>query len=93
VAEHGYASSTPASDGERLYVFFGRSGVFAFDLDGKKLWQADVGAATHGWGSAASPVLHGDLVIVNASVESESLVALDKRTGKEVWRIAGIKQA
>ena len=47
---------------------------FAFDLDGKQLWQADVGDGLNGWGSAASPVLYGDLVIVNASVESESLV-------------------
>ena len=40
---HGYASSTPATDGERVYVFFGKSGVLAFDLEGKQLWQADVG--------------------------------------------------
>lgn len=93
VGEHGYAASTPASDGERLYVFFGKSGVFAFDLDGKKLWQADVGSNIHNWGSAASPVLYKDLVIVNASVESESLVALDRKTGKEAWRAPGIKMA
>ena len=42
--DHGYASSTPAADGERVYVFFGKSGVFAFDHDGKQLWQADVGS-------------------------------------------------
>jgi outer membrane protein assembly factor BamB len=90
---HGYASNTSASDGERLYVFFGKSGVFAFDLDGKQLWQADVGEKLNGWGSAASLVLHGDLVIVNASVESESLVALDRKTGKEVWRTRGIKES
>lgn len=93
VAEHGYASSTSVSNGERLYVFLGRSGVFAFDVNGKKLWQADVGTGTHGWGSAASPVLYKDLVIVNASVESQSLVALHKQTGKEVWRVGGIRQA
>jgi hypothetical protein len=90
---HGYATSTPASDGERVYVFFGKSGVFAFDLDGGQLWHADVGSKLSGWGSAASPVLYGDLVIVNASVESEALVALDKRTGKEKWRASGIKES
>jgi len=90
---HGYATSTPATDGERLYVFFGKTGVFAFDLDGRQLWQADVGSKTSGWGSAASPIVHGDLVVVNASVESGSLVALDKRTGKERWRAAGIKES
>jgi outer membrane protein assembly factor BamB len=90
---HGYASSTPASDGERVYVFFGKSGVFAFDLDGKQIWRTEVGSGLHVWGSAASPVLYGNLVIVNASVESQSLVALDRKTGKEVWRIQDIREA
>jgi len=91
--DHGYASSTPALDGGRVYVFFGKSGVFAFDHEGNQLWRTEVGSGTSGWGSAASPVLHGDLVIVNASVESESLVALKKRTGEVAWRAAGIKEA
>jgi outer membrane protein assembly factor BamB len=91
--EHGYASSTPVSDGERLYVFFGKSGVFAFSLDGEQLWHADVGSKLNGWGTAASPILLGDLVIVNASVESESLVALDKKSGKERWRARGIRES
>ncbi len=90
---HGYASSTPAADAERVYGFFGKSGVFAFDYTGKQLWQADVGGNLSGWGSAASPVLHGDLVIVNASVESESLFAFDKKTGQEKWRARGIREA
>lgn len=90
---HGYASSTPAADAERVVVFFGKTGVFAFDHDGKQLWQADVGSRLNGWGSAASPLLHGDLVIINASVESDSVVALDKKTGKEVWRAPGVKEA
>jgi hypothetical protein len=90
---HGYASSTPAADRDRIYCFFGRSGVFAFDHAGKQLWQADVGSKIHGWGSAASPVLVGNLVVVNASVESESLVALDKKTGKEAWRAGGIRES
>ena len=90
---HGYASSTPASDGQKVYAFFGKSGVCALDLTGKMVWQADVGENLHGWGSAASPLLHGELVIVNASVESESLVALHKGTGKEIWRARGIKES
>ena len=86
--QHGYASHTPVSDGQRVYVFFGKTGVLAFDLDGKKLWQTGVGTGSgpHGWGSASSPILYNDLVIVTASAESESLVALNKETGKEVWR-------
>lgn len=90
---HGYASSTPASDGERLYVFLGRSGVFAFDLGGEQLWNADVGSKTHNWGSATSPVLYKNLVIVNASVESGNLLALDKSDGHEVWSAPGMKAA
>lgn len=90
---HGYASATPVSDGKHVFTFFGKSGVFAMDLTGKILWKADVGDGLNGWGSAASPILHGNLVIVNASVESESLVALDKTTGKEVWRAPGMKES
>ncbi len=91
--EHGYASSTPAVDGDRVYCFFGKSGVFAFDHAGKQLWQAAVGDDLSAWGSAASPVLHGDLVIVNASVESESLFAFDRKSGEEKWRVRGIKES
>jgi len=90
ITEHGYASSTPVSDGKNIYVFFGKTGVFAFDMEGKQLWQADVGSKTHMWGSAASPILAKDLVIVNAAIESGALVALDKKSGKEVWRVNGV---
>lgn len=90
-ALHGYASSTVATDGERLYVFAGISGVSAHSLDGKELWRSKVGSKTHNWGSGTSPVLFGDLVIVNAWVESQSLVALEKATGKEVWRVKTAK--
>ena len=86
--QHGYASHTPVSDGKRIYVFFGKTGVLAFDLEGKKLWQTSVGTGSgpHGWGTASSPILYKNLVIVPASAESESLVALNQETGKEVWR-------
>jgi outer membrane protein assembly factor BamB len=90
-SQHGYSSSTLASDGKRLYAFFGKSGVYCLDLDGKEVWHATVGSGTNGWGSANSPVLYKDLVIVNASIESGSLVALDKGTGKEAWRVKGIR--
>jgi len=88
--DHGHATSTPVADAERVYAFFGKSGVFAFDHDGKQLWNTKVGSELNGWGSATSPVLHGELVLVNASVESGSLVALDRKTGREVWRANGI---
>ncbi len=90
---HGYASSTPATDGENVYVFFGRSGVLAYNVSGKPLWQTPVGDGTHKWGSATSPILYKDLVIVNASVESESVVALNKKSGREMWRARGIPRS
>jgi outer membrane protein assembly factor BamB len=93
IRDHGYAANTPAVDEDRVYVFLGKTGVFAFDHDGNQLWQADVGQNTSGWGTSASPLLYKNLVIINASVESQSLVALDRETGDEVWRTGGIKQA
>jgi len=89
-ALHGFASGTPSTDGKAIYAFFGRDGVVAVSLEGKALWQTSVGTKTHGWGSATSPALFENLVIVNASVESGSLVALDKNSGSEVWRAPGI---
>ncbi len=91
--EHGYATSTPVADQDRVYAFFGKSGVFAFDHAGKQLWHADVGARLNGWGSAAPLAIHGDLVLVNASIESDALIALNKMTGKEVWRTPGIRES
>lgn len=87
-AENGYASHTPVSDGERVYVFFGKSGVIAFDMKGNQLWQKGVGIDSdpRGWGSASSPILYKNLVIVTASAESQALVAFDGKTGEEAWR-------
>jgi outer membrane protein assembly factor BamB len=92
--DHGYASNTPVADDKRLYCFFGKSGVVALEqADGREVWRAAVGTGLNGWGSGASLVLAPDKVIVNASVESSSLIALDKDTGKESWRAGGIKEA
>ena len=44
ITEHGYASNTPVTDGERVYCFFGKGGVYAFDFDGKEVWKAETGA-------------------------------------------------
>ncbi len=86
--QHGYASHTPVSDGEHVFAFFGKTGAVAFDMDGNQLWQTSVGTESgpRGWGSASSPILYKNLLIVAATAESDALVALDKATGKEVWR-------
>ncbi len=84
---HGQASHTPVSDGERVYVMFGSSGVLAYDLAGNNLWRQDLGNERRArFGTASSPILHGDHLIVTAGAESESIRALDKKTGKEIWK-------
>jgi outer membrane protein assembly factor BamB len=93
VALHGYSSATPATDGNGVYAFFGSSGVAAYDFTGKRLWAAQVGSDTHEWGTGASPIVYENLVVVNASVESGSLVGLNKKTGAEVWRAGGVVQS
>jgi outer membrane protein assembly factor BamB len=92
---HGYASSTPAADSECVYGFFGKSGVVAFTHDGKQLWHESVGTGLQddGFGSGASLMLAGDKLIVNASYQSQTLFALDKRTGKQVWKAPGIRES
>ncbi|MEM7475523.1 MAG: PQQ-binding-like beta-propeller repeat protein [Planctomycetota bacterium] len=88
VTAHGYASHTPVSDGKHVFAFFGKSGVHAYDLDGKKLWQAEVGKESDPtrWGSSSSPIVHNNILIVTASAESQSIIGFDVASGKEVWR-------
>lgn len=88
IPTHGYASHTPASDGTHVFAFFGKSGVFAYDLDGNEVWNQSVGKgpSSKRFGSAASPIVTDEHVIVNASDESLSIVWLDKKTGKELYR-------
>jgi outer membrane protein assembly factor BamB len=88
--EHGYATNTPVTDGTRVYVFFGKSGVLAYDMEGNLLWKVSVGteSGNRGWGTAASLILHGDTLIVNASEESQAILALDSRTGEKRWEAA-----
>ena len=84
-----YASETPVTDGQRLYVYFGSLGPFCYDLDGNKLWSQKWPSfkIRNNWGTAASPVLYEDrLYIVNDNEEQSFLVALDKKTGKQIWR-------
>ncbi|MCA9137608.1 MAG: PQQ-binding-like beta-propeller repeat protein, partial [Planctomycetales bacterium] len=93
IRDHGYAANSAVVDEDHVYAFLGKSGVYAFDHHGNQVWNADVGTRTHGWGTAASPVLYKDLVLINASVESESLIALNRTTGEPEWSVDGIKEA
>ena len=84
-----YASETPVTDGERVYVYFGNLGVFCFSLDGQPLWSRLLGAykTASGWGTGSSPTVHKDrLYVLNDNEDQSFLLALDKRTGEELWR-------
>jgi len=84
------ASSSPVTDGEHLFAFFGSRGLYALSLDGDLQWKADLGAmrTKHSHGEGSSPVLHGDALIVNWDHEGQSFVAaFDKATGKERWKV------
>ena len=85
-----YAASTPATDGKMVYAFFGSEGLYAYDFKGKLAWKAQVGnLATLGMGTATSPILYENLVILQCDEDNGTasfIVALDKKTGKEVWK-------
>jgi outer membrane protein assembly factor BamB len=85
------ASASPVTDGERVFAFFGSYGLYCLDTGGKLLWKKHLGEmhTKHGHGEGSSPALHGDTLIVNWDHEEQSfVVALDKRTGNERWRVA-----
>jgi outer membrane protein assembly factor BamB len=85
-----YAASTPATDGKLVFAFFGTEGLYAYDFKGKLAWKAQLGnLGTVGMGTGTSPILFDNLVIVQCDEENGEasfIVALDKKTGKEVWR-------
>jgi outer membrane protein assembly factor BamB len=87
-----YASPTPATDGQMVYAFFGAEGLYAYDFAGSLKWKAQVGRVTSmSVGNGTSPVLYKDLVILQCDSEDgaeSSLAALDRKTGREAWRVA-----
>jgi outer membrane protein assembly factor BamB len=85
-----FASETPTTDGDRLYVYFGNVGLFAYSMDGKPLWNTrfDPQPMYLDFGTAASPVVHDGKVFVVHDNEGKSFVAaVDARTGKHLWRV------
>jgi outer membrane protein assembly factor BamB len=84
-----FASSSPSTDGERLFAYFGSRGLYALDFDGRVLWEKDFGdlAIRRSFGEGSTPVLHGDKLVVLWDHQGQSFIsALDKRTGREIWR-------
>lgn len=95
VPEHGHhlkntlASETPVTDGEHVYAYFGNVGVYCYDMEGELIWSMPIKSREmrYNWGTAASPVLYKDrLIIVNDNDEDSFLLALNKETGEEIWR-------
>ncbi|ADB16148.1 hypothetical protein Psta_1473 [Pirellula staleyi DSM 6068] len=84
-----YASETPVTDGERLYVYFGMTGLYCYDLAGKELWKKDLGTyeMQNGWGTGSSPAVDDKRLYIQCDNEEKSfLVALDKTDGKVLWQ-------
>ena len=86
-----FASSTVATDGKYVYAFFESAGLYAFDVDGTPRWQTSVGEIIKaGLGPGTSPILYERLIILQCDQEmgdGSFLLALDRFTGKEVWRV------
>ena len=86
-SKNGHASSTPVTDGQRVYVYFGTRGLFAFDLNGKLVWQQDLGPADAYHGTAGSPLLYKDRIILyQDQYRSSFIAAFDTQTGRQLWR-------
>ncbi len=86
---HGYADASPVTDGSHLYASFGSRGIYCYDLEGNQIWETDLGdmRTRVGFGEGSSPALAGEYLIVLWDHEDDSsIVALDKKTGEEVWR-------
>jgi outer membrane protein assembly factor BamB len=89
--KNSFASETPVTDGERVYVYFGSIGLLAaLDMTGKTVWTKELGAynGPQEFAPAASPILHNDRIYVVSDNTTESfLAAFDRKTGREIWRV------
>ncbi|MBI1941194.1 MAG: PQQ-binding-like beta-propeller repeat protein, partial [Acidobacteria bacterium] len=84
-----WASNSPVTDGTHVYAYFGSRGLYCLDMEGKLVWEKDLGDMTIklGFGEGSSPALFDDKIVLNWDHEGESfIIALDKKTGKEIWR-------
>ena len=84
-----WASNSPVTDGEHVYAYFGSRGLYCYDMQGNLQWEKDLGdmAIKMSFGEGSSPVLYGDVIVLNWDHEGNSfIIALDKRTGEMVWR-------
>ena len=80
------AGATPATDGERVYVYFGSYGLVAYDLDGNQKWERRLPVPENPYGAVASPIVAGDLLVVNHQGKDAYLLGVNRRDGKTVWK-------
>ncbi|UCE46675.1 MAG: PQQ-binding-like beta-propeller repeat protein [Phycisphaerales bacterium] len=84
---NSHASSTPASDGKKVYVYFGSFGLIAYDFDGNEIWSKPLEVPEMQHGSASSPILAENMVIMNCDQKKAPyILAVDCRSGKTIWR-------
>ena len=92
-----YAAPTPVTDGKLVITYFGSEGIYCYDFNGKLIWKKSLGQiGTMGMGVGTSPVLHENLVILQCDEDmgkNSFIVAMDKKTGKEAWRVARTVQS
>ena len=85
-----WAANSPITDGEHVYAYFGSRGLYCYDMGGNLQWEKDLGDMTtrRSFGEGSSPALYGDVIVINWDHEGNSfIVALDKRTGEELWKV------
>jgi len=86
-ATNPYCAASPVTDGERVIASYGPAGLAAYDFEGKELWNREFPPIEHVWGWATSPILYKNLCIFYYGPgEGAFLIALDKKTGKTVWK-------
>ena len=86
-----YATETPMTDGKHIYAYFGMNGVYCLDMDGKVVWEKDLGVyeMRNDWGTSSSPILNNDKIFIQVDNEVDSfLIALDANSGDEIWKVA-----
>ncbi|MEX0728076.1 MAG: PQQ-binding-like beta-propeller repeat protein [Planctomycetaceae bacterium] len=88
--QNTFATETPVTDGNRVYAYFGMTGLYCYDMEGKLQWEKDLGTykMRAGWGTGSSPILfEGKLYLQIDNDEKSFLVALDAQSGEEAWRV------
>ena len=80
------AAATPATDGERVYVYFGSYGLVCYDFNGNPKWERRLPLPENPYGAVASPIVAGELLVLNHQGKDSYLLGVDRRDGRTVWK-------